>query len=83
MNNQDFKQILQQELKNVATENDVREMVREETKELKSDVKDLKQGQKNHEKIFTAIKKDLSKLDGIDKITKEILELEKKEEEER
>jgi len=83
MNNQDFKQILQQELKNVATENDVREMVREETKELKSDVKDLKQGQKNHEKIFTAIKKDLSKLDGIDKTTKEILELEKKEEEER
>lgn len=83
MNDQDFKQLLQEELKNVATKNDVREMVREETKDLKTDVKDLKQGQKDHEKIFTAIKKGLSKLDGIDKTTKEILELEKKGEEER
>ena len=49
----------------------------------KEDIDDLKQRQKYHEEISTAIKNDLSKLDGISKTTKEILELEKKEEEER
>lgn len=32
MNNRDFKQILQEELRNVTTKDDLREIVREETK---------------------------------------------------
>jgi len=54
MDNQGFKQILQEELKNVATNEDLKNL---STKELRED----------HEEFFTGIKKHISRLKGIDK----------------
>ena len=70
---------------------------KDDLKDLKSDVKDLKQGQddlfedlnslrEEHEEYFTAIKKDLSKLDKLDsieRVTKATFDLVSGEKEER
>ena len=62
MDNQDFIQILQEELKNVAANKDLKNLA---TKELRE----------NHEEFFTAIKKDLIRYNVTDKATDKILEL--------
>jgi len=72
MNNQDFKQILNEALKNVATKDDLKNLA------TKDDLKTLKE---EHEGYFTAIKEDLNvidkKLDRLDGIEKKLDSVEK------